>query len=266
MAGSKGLAYDGLLATDALSSTEANWGRRRELTVLGDTIAATGLPPGLGYGLLERAAARLPATTLTDAMVIALASRQLPDGSWDGQEGLRPPLNGNVFAETALAVHALRTFGPAGHRSELSRRIEKARGFLKGAPAADTQDHAFKLLGLQWADASKRDIEDQVRSLLALQRGDGGWGQMPTLASDAYATGQALYALAVGGMRADDAAYRTGVEYLLRTQLEDGTWFVRTRAFGVQPYFDTGFPHGQHQFISATATAWAAIALTHAVQ
>ena len=51
--------------------------------------------------------------------------------------------------------------------------------------------------------------------------------------------------------------------YLLRTQLEEGTWFVRSRAFGFQPYFESGFPHGPNQFISASATAWAAIALAY---
>jgi hypothetical protein len=53
------------------------------------------------------------------------------------------------------------------------------------------------------------------------------------------------------------------VQYLLRTQLEDGTWFVRSRAFGFQPYFESGFPHGKDQFISAAATSWAAMALAY---
>ena len=60
--------------------------------------------------------------------------------------------------------------------------------------------------------------------------------------------------------------YRKGVDYLLRTQLEDGTWFVRTRAFGFQPYFETGFPHGRSQFISTVATAWASAALTYTLE
>jgi hypothetical protein len=47
----------------------------------------------------------------------------------------------------------------------------------------------------------------------------------------------------------------------LRTQLEDGTWLVRSRGFGFQPYFETGFPHGRDQFLSTAATSWAAIAL-----
>ena len=40
----------------------------------------------------------------------------------------------------------------------------------------------------------------------------------------------------------------------------------RSRGFGFQPYFETGFPHGKDQFISSAATSWAAIALTYVVQ
>jgi hypothetical protein len=80
---------------------------------------------------------------------------------------------------------------------------------------------------------------------------------------DAYATGQALYALQAAGVASGTPAYRKGADYLLRTQLEDGTWFVQSRGFGFQPYLETGFPHGRSQFISAAATSWAAMALTH---
>lgn len=47
---------------------------------------------------------------------------------------------------------------------------------------------------------------------------------------------------------------------------EDGTWFVQTRAFGFQPYFETGFPFGRSQFISTAATAWAATALAYGLE
>jgi hypothetical protein len=33
-----------------------------------------------------------------------------------------------------------------------------------------------------------------------------------------------------------------------------------------QPYFESGFPHGHDQWISAAATAWATMALTLAVE
>jgi squalene cyclase len=84
--------------------------------------------------------------------------------------------------------------------------------------------------------------------------------------SDAYATGQALYALHAAKHSVSDSVYRRGADYLLKTQLEDGTWFVQTRAFGFQPYFETGFPHGRSQFISTVATAWASAALTYTLE
>ena len=57
-----------------------------------------------------------------------------------------------------------------------------------------------------------------------------------------------------------------GVDYLMRTQVKDGSSHVRSRAFGFQPYFESGFPHGHDQWISMAATAWAAMALMPAVR
>ena len=91
--------------------------------------------------------------------------------------------------------------------------------------------------------------------------------QLPTLASDAYATGQALIALKESGVLSASApAYRRAVEFLLRSQHSDGSWFVRTRTNPVQPQFDSDFSHGADQFISAAATHWATMALAHAVR
>jgi hypothetical protein len=148
---------------------------------------------------------------------------------------------------------------------ETTSRITRARHFLRTAAPADTQEQTFKLLGLVWAGASSAEISNQVKHLRTMQHRDGGWSQLPTMPSDAYASGQALYALRIAGTPATSEAYRDGVRYLLRTQLEDGTWYVRSRAIGFQPYVDSGFPHGPDQFISAAATAWAVIALSYAL-
>ena len=100
----------------------------------------------------------------------------------------------------------------------------------------------------------------------AQQREDGGWGQFPTMETDAYATGQALYALATSGMSARDPVYAKGVKYLIRTQAEDGSWHVRSRSIWLQPYFESGFPYGHDQWISAAGTAWATTALSIAAE
>jgi hypothetical protein len=59
-----------------------------------------------------------------------------------------------------------------------------------------------------------------------------------------------------------DPAIRRAVAFLLRTQRDDGSWFVRNRAMKIQPYFESGFPYSHDQWISQAATAWAAMALT----
>ena len=59
----------------------------------------------------------------------------------------------------------------------------------------------------------------------------------------------------------DHAVYRRGLEFLIKTQRADGSWFVKSRSRPFQPYFESGFPHGPDQFISAAATGWAVAAL-----
>jgi len=41
---------------------------------------------------------------------------------------------------------------------------------------------------------------------------------------------------------------------------------VRRRAFPIQPYFNSEFPHAADQFISAAATNWATMALVFAAR
>ena len=132
---------------------------------------------------------------------------------------------------------------------------------MKQTPVT-TEERAFHLMGLAWGGASRARIQQAARALVAEQRTDGGWAQTAFLDSDAYATGQALVALGESGaVRTSDPAFTRGVQFLTRTQFADGSWFVRTRAIPLQPYFESDFPHGRDQFISAAATNWATRAL-----
>ena len=106
-----------------------------------------------------------------------------------------------------------------------------------------------------------------AKALAAAQLADGGWKQLDGMGSDAYASGQALYALHTAGkMPTSNAVYQKGVQYLLRSQNPDGSWHVKTRSIWVQPYFESGFPHGQDQFISSAGTAWATMALSMTIE
>jgi hypothetical protein len=82
---------------------------------------------------------------------------------------------------------------------------------------------------------SRESIAAAARDLIALQRDDGGWAQQDRMVSDAYATGEALAGLRAAKAAAlSEAPYRNGVEFLLRTQYEDGTWFLETRSVPIQ--------------------------------
>jgi hypothetical protein len=105
-----------------------------------------------------------------------------------------------------------------------------------------------------------------MKQLAAKQRPDGGWGQTDYMQSDAYATGETLWALHEGGMPVSDPVFRRGVAYLLATQADDGTWHVVTRSLSFQPYFQSGFPYDHDQWISQSGTAMAAIGLTFAAK
>jgi N-acyl-D-amino-acid deacylase len=69
-------------------------------------------------------------------------------------------------------------------------------------------------------------------------------------------------ALQVAGVQTADAAFQRGLKFLLDTQQEDGSWYVRSRALAFQPYFDNGYPHGYDQWISAAGAGWATAALS----
>ena len=70
--------------------------------------------------------------------------------------------------------------------------------------------------------------------------------------------------------RGQDADQRSGLSegnrYLLRTQAADGSWHVKSRSIWLQPYFESGFPYGHDQWISAAGTAWAVMALSLAAE
>jgi ankyrin repeat protein len=253
----RGFAVDENTAAAERGNVITALGRRIPMLLLGSELDPTLAP----WALAGLAAEDQTANLLTDALVHYLVFHQQQDGHWQ-PEAYRPPDDGSPFMFTALAVRGLKAYAPAGRGKEIAARIARARGWMLGAQATETVDLVFKVLGLAWADAAPADIEKAAGFLLRQQRQDGGWAQLPTLPSDAYATGEALYALHQAGVVAiDSLAYRRGVEFLLRSQLPDGSWYVPTRCFPVLEFSNSGFPHGRSQFISAAATAWATMAL-----
>jgi ankyrin repeat protein len=230
------------------------------------------IPPGglnrIAEMLLGLRAGNFAADVVTDAAVVAIAESQEADGHWlGGETQLRPPIAQSQFAATARCIRALQTYCIPARKEEFDERIALARAWLVQAKPVTTEDVAARLSGLAYSGASERDIRNAAKSLLALQRSDGGWGGNPYMKSDAYATGGALVALMESrSLSNTDSQYRRGVRYLLSTQFPDGSWHVRSRAIKFQPYFESGFPFGHDQWISAAATSWAAQAISFGIQ
>jgi hypothetical protein len=179
----------------------------------------------------------------------------------------RPPTESSHFTTTYVAMRALRTYGAADDREKITKRVAAARAWLVRTPGKETEDRVFRLLGLKEAGATGHEIAAAAWELVKTQRADGGWSQLDGGTSDPYATGSALVALhEVGGLAVDSAAYRAGVNYLLKTQLPDGTWKVKSRSKPFQPYYESGFPHEKDQFISISASGWATAALVNALK
>lgn len=202
-----------------------------------------------------------PASALTDSMIHQLATIQHLDGRWSWNLP-RPPIQASDITATAQAVHAIQSYPIPARRRELDARVKNARDWLAKARVETNEERVHQLLGLAWAGAESGSLKPLAEELLRQQRADGGWGQLAGLDSDSYGTGQSLYALMEGaGIPPSHPAVLRGIEFLMRTQLADGTWRVRTRAHPFQPPMDSGFPHGRDAWISAAGTSWAVIAL-----
>ena len=224
-------------------------------------------PNSVAWELFDAGMNHEPRTQVTDAIVRYLMASQTAEGGWHNPENRRPPMTSGRFQTAALAIYAMKNYAPEAEKLSREKGIARAVGWLEKATPVTNQDQACRLLGLAWGGAPTSAIREEAKSLAALQRADGGWSQLPAMASDAYATGEALFALgSAGRMSVSDPVFRKGVNYLLSTQASDGSWHVRSRSIWLQPYFESGFPYGRDQFISTAGTAWATLALTLAAE
>jgi len=226
---------------------------------MGTTVG--GASNTLGYTLMGMAAAGYPADALTDAHIHYFSIHQSADGSWRNGS-YRPPAEYSPFTTTAVVLRAIKLYPIPGRREEFETRLARAKRWLLSAKPYSTEERSMQLNGLADAGASVAERAPFVKALKATQNSDGSWNQQPGMPSDAYATGEATYALHVSGnVPTNDPVYRKAIEWLLKNQLSDGSWFVPTLAVPVQPHTFESFPHGWNQFASEAGSSWAALAL-----
>ncbi|HTS48751.1 MAG TPA: ankyrin repeat domain-containing protein [Bryobacteraceae bacterium] len=262
IARANGIRVDQSTQAEQLKAVKLQWVSADQILMQGMNVP--GEMDTMMYSFLQFAEEGVPADRGTDAMIHNLAWQQRTEGNWHFGGLQRPPMEDGDFSRTAMCIRAFVLYAPPGRKAEFDQRIARAAAWLRSATPRTTEDRNMQLLGLKWANADRSSWDSRLKALAALQRPDGGWSQTPDLSSDAYATGTTLFTLHELGTPSSDSVYQRGVDYLLRTQLADGSWHVSSRAPKFQPYFQSGFPYNHDQWISEAATAWATSALSYA--
>ncbi len=195
-----------------------------------------------------------------------LGSLQKPDGSWRFG-AVRGAMQKSNVMTTALALQALNVYWPEEMKSDFERRAANATAWLNSVKLRSSEDMAARVLGLKAAGADPQVVAKAAQLLLSTQRPDGGWRFPNAPGSDAYTTGLSLYTLrTAAGLPADSAAVHRAVDFLRRTQDEDGTWYVAKATEAYNNHFDAAFPHGYSQYASFAGTCWAVLGLLESVE
>jgi len=223
----------------------------------------------MGLPMLAVAARSLPALTAGQEQSLSLIAeeivrKQRPDGSWEFFATLRrPPINESQTTDAAWIVLALQ--GQTGPDAPKSQReaLARAIAWLDGAKPSDLhQDRVLKVILGARRGKQGQALQATVDDLLTLQRADGGWSQtVPEPTSDAFATGQTLYALSLAGLTAERKEIRRGIDFLVATQKPDGSWPMASRST------PNGEPGGAKLLtpITCAASSWATLGLARLV-
>ena len=208
----RGIAVDETAAREQLRVVAATLEGRREAALVGSEINETA-----GNILMALAASNHPADLATDAMAYFLRMRQQADGRWRPLViDHRPPINSGDIEVTAVAIRRCARM----RRSRIGRSTSAPPNAAPPGCTACRHERptqrAFQLLGLVWGGIKRDDekLRAAAKQLLGEQRADGGWSQLPTLESDAFATGQTLVALReAGAIAVTDAAYQRRCDF-----------------------------------------------------
>jgi hypothetical protein len=155
---------------------------------------------------------------------------QNDDGSWSAWPETRPPIFGDSDESmTALATLAVLPAAAAGDASAQAVRDRGSRWLAAMKTDDDPQSVALRLILWRRLGRPAGEWEPLVRYIRERQNADGGWSQAQGMASDAWATGQALYALAHAGIKPDEPVIARAHAFLVKTQREDGSWPMTSR-------------------------------------
>jgi squalene-hopene/tetraprenyl-beta-curcumene cyclase len=159
-----------------------------------------------------------------------VASEQTQNGSWVAWPETRPPIFGNSDETlTALATLAVLPAAAAGDEAAKAARDRGIKWLAGTKTDDDPQSVAMRLVLWRRLGRPAEQWRPLARRIKERQNADGGWSQAKGMASDAWATGQALYALAHAGIKPNEPAVARAHAFLKKTQRQDGSWPMTSR-------------------------------------
>jgi Squalene-hopene cyclase N-terminal domain len=144
------------------------------------------------------------------------AAGQLPSRRWP-----RPAADQTTKMWNILALSSYGTPSPAVQKS-----LEKAHAVVKKGKGDANFEWLVARVLYDHKFGSAEELATRRKELLKRQNTDGGWSVLPGQKSEAFSTGQALYALHLTGSPPNDAPLAKGQQFLLKTQQPDGSWIT----------------------------------------
>jgi hypothetical protein len=163
-------------------------------------------------------------------MLKTVEGDQIENGSWMAWPETRPPFFGDSDESmTALATLALLPAAAAGDSAAKTVRDRGVAWLAKTKTDDDPQSVALRLVLWRRLGRPAEEWKPLVERIKQRQNADGGWSQATEMSSDAWATGQALYALAHAGIGPAEPVIARAQSFLIRTQRADGSWPMTSR-------------------------------------
>ena len=159
-----------------------------------------------------------------------VAAEQTENGAWSTWPETRPPIFGSSDESlTVLATLAVLPAAAAGDDAAKAVRDKAVRWLAETKTDDNPQSIALRLVLWNRLGRPSKEAQPLVKRIKERQNEDGGWSQTKDMASDAWATGQALYALAHAGVKADEPVIRRAHAFLIKAQRADGSWPMTSR-------------------------------------
>ena len=160
----------------------------------------------------------------------SVESEQTETGGWLSWPQTRPPFFGESDdSMTALATLAVMPEAASGDAEATIVRDKGVKWLAETKTDDDPQSITLRLILWRRLGRPTEEWMPLAQRIKERQNEDGGWSQAKDMASDAWATGQALYALAEAGVKSKEPAIYRGHSFLIHTQREDGSWPMTSR-------------------------------------